>query len=86
MALLAGRAHYYEHGDASAMRGPIETLTALGCETLALSNAAGSTREDMPPGALMAIADHVSWSGRNPLIGAEGDARFVDGLQHFADG
>jgi purine-nucleoside phosphorylase len=78
VALLAGRAHYYEHGDASAMRGPIETLTALGCGALALSNAAGSTREDMPPGALMAITDHVSWSGRNPLIGEEGDARFVD--------
>ena len=78
VALLAGRAHYYEHGDASAMRGPIETLTALGCGTLALSNAAGSTREDMPPGALMAIVDHISWSGRNPLIGEEGDARFVD--------
>jgi purine-nucleoside phosphorylase len=78
VALLAGRAHYYEHSDASAMRGPIETLAALGCGTLALSNAAGSTREEMAPGALMAITDHVNWSGRNPLIGEEGDARFVD--------
>ena len=78
VALLAGRAHYYEHGDASAMRGPIETLAALGCGVLALSNAAGSTREDMAPGALMAITDHINWSGRNPLIGAAGDARFVD--------
>ena len=83
VALLAGRAHYYEHGDASAMRGPIETMTALGCGALALSNAAGSTREDMPPGALMAITDHLNWSGRNPLIGAEGDARFVDLSQAY---
>ena len=83
VALLAGRAHYYEHGDASAMRGPIETLTALGCGALALSNAAGSTREDMPPGALMAISDHLNWSGRNPLIGADGDARFVDLSQAY---
>jgi purine-nucleoside phosphorylase len=78
VVLLAGRAHYYEHGAAAAMRGPIETLAALGCATLALSNAAGSTREDMPPGALMAITDHINWSGRNPLIGATGDERFVD--------
>jgi len=78
VVLLAGRAHFYEHGDAGAMRGPIETLAALGCGTLALSNAAGSTREDMAPGALMAITDHINWSGRNPLIGATGDARFVD--------
>jgi len=83
VALLAGRAHYYEHGDAGAMRGPIETLTALGCGALALSNAAGSTREEMPPGALMAITDHLDWSGRNPLIGAEGDARFVDLSQAY---
>ena len=78
VALLAGRAHYYEYGDAGVMRVPIETLAALGCGTLALSNAAGSTREDMAPGALMAITDHISWSGRNPLIGVAGDARFVD--------
>jgi purine-nucleoside phosphorylase len=78
VALLAGRAHYFERGDPNAMRGPIETLAALGCGTLVLSCAAGSTREGMGPGALMAIADHISWSGRNPLIGAEGDARFVD--------
>ncbi len=78
VALLAGRAHYYEHGDAGAIRGPIETLAALGCGALALCNAAGSTREGMAPGALMAITDHINWSGPNPLIGAEGDARFVD--------
>jgi purine-nucleoside phosphorylase len=83
VALLAGRAHTYEHGDAGAMRVPIETLTALGCGALALSNAAGSTREEMPPGALMAITDHINWSGRNPLIGAEGDARFVDLSQAY---
>jgi purine-nucleoside phosphorylase len=63
VVLLAGRAHSYEQGDAGAMRGPIETLAALGCGTLALSNAAGSTREDMAPGALMAITDHINWSG-----------------------
>ena len=78
VALLAGRAHYYENGDANAMRGPVETLAALGCGTLVLSNAAGSTREDMGPGALMAITDHINWSGRNPLIGQTGDAGFVD--------
>lgn len=78
VALLAGRAHYYEHGDASAMAVPIETLYEIGCENLALSNAAGSTRTNMPPGSLMRISDHLNWSGLNPLIGTEGDKRFVD--------
>ncbi|MHA1528143.1 MAG: purine-nucleoside phosphorylase [Alphaproteobacteria bacterium] len=83
VALLAGRAHFYEQGDAGAMRGPIETLAALGCGALALSNAAGSTREGMAPGALMAITDHINWSGRNPLIGAGDGARFVDLSQAY---
>lgn len=78
VALLAGRAHYYEHGDPGAMRGAIDTVARLGVETLLLTNAAGSTRSVMGPGSLMAISDHIAWSGRNPLIGETGDARFVD--------
>jgi purine-nucleoside phosphorylase len=78
VACLAGRAHYYEHGDARAMRGPIEALAALGVGALFLSNAAGSTRPEMGPGSLMVIADHISISGLNPLIGEPGDGRFVD--------
>lgn len=78
VALLSGRAHYYEHGDARAMRAPLETLARLEVEAVLLSNAAGSTRPAMGPGALMAIADHLNWSGLNPLIGEGGDRRFVD--------
>ena len=78
VALLAGRAHYYEHGDARAMRGPIEAMARLDVEALLLSNAAGSTRPGMGPGALMALSDHLNWSGLNPLIGESGDRRFVD--------
>lgn len=78
VALLAGRAHYYEHGDARAMRGAVEAMARLDVDALLLSNAAGSTREAMGPGALMAISDHIVWSGMNPLIGEEGDHRFVD--------
>ena len=78
VALLAGRAHYYEHGDAGVMATPVRTIAELGCGVLALSNAAGSTREKMGPGAIMAISDHINWSGRNPLIGYPDDSRFVD--------
>ena len=75
---LAGRAHYYERGDARAMRGAIAAMAALEIEALFLSNAAGSLRPEMGPGALMTIADHIAWSGLNPLIGEQGDGRFVD--------
>ncbi len=75
--VLGGRAHYYETGDAAAMRAPIATLAALGCDTLILTNAAGSLRTEVGPGEIMLITDHIAWSGRNPLIGEASDERFV---------
>ena len=77
VAVFGGRAHYYERGDAAAMRPPLETLAALGATRLILTNAAGSFRPDIPPGALMLIADHINYSGLNPLIGEPSDRRFV---------
>lgn len=81
--MLAGRVHYYEKGDASAMRLPIEVLAAVGVTTLILTNAAGSLRADMPPGSVMQITDHINFSGRNPLIGEASDTRFVGMTQAY---
>ncbi len=74
---LSGRAHYYENADASVMRAPLETLHGLGIKRLILTNAAGSLREDMPPGSVMQITDHINFSGSNPLFGEPSDRRFV---------
>ena len=75
--MLSGRVHFYEKGDANAMRLPIEVLKGLGVQSLFLTNSAGSLREDMPPGSVMQITDHINYSGVNPLIGEESDHRFV---------
>lgn len=75
--MLSGRVHYYEAGDARVMRRPIEVLAGLGVQSLILTNAAGSLHEDMPPGSVMAITDHINFSGFNPMIGEEDDRRFV---------
>ncbi len=83
--MLAGRAHYYEHGDAAAMRPVLEALAAVGVEQLVLTNAAGSLRADMPPGSVMLVTDHINFSGTNPLFGEESDRRFV-GLTEAYDG
>ena len=77
VAVLGGRAHYYETGDPAAMRLPLEVLKALGASALILTNAAGSLRADMPTGSIMALSDHINVSGLNPLIGEPTDARFV---------
>jgi purine nucleotide phosphorylase len=79
VAVLQGRAHYYERGKADEMRAAIRSLADLGCETLLQTNAAGSLRLDMPPGSMMAISDHINFTGVNPLFGTgPGDGRFVD--------
>ncbi|PCH80385.1 MAG: purine-nucleoside phosphorylase [Hyphomicrobiales bacterium] len=75
--ILSGRVHYYEKGDPSAMKVPLGMIRELGCERLLLTNAAGSLREEIAPGELMLINDHINWSGRSPLIGLETDDRFV---------
>jgi len=82
--LFAGRVHFYENGDATAMALPIDVAKALGCHSLILTNAAGSLDTNMPPGEIALISDHINFSGLNPLIGYEGDERFVD-LSHAYD-
>ena len=44
VALFQGRGHYYERGDANAMRIAIDAFRQLGGETLLLTNAAGGLR------------------------------------------
>lgn len=75
--MLSGRVHYYESGDAGAMRPIIEAFHELGIEKLLLTNAAGSVRQDMPPGSIMQLSDHINFSGSNPLFGEPSDKRFV---------
>lgn len=83
VAVLSGRAHYYEHGRPDVMRVPLETLKALGVGDLVLTNAAGSLREEHPPGAAMLITDHINFSGTNPLIGETSEERFVGLTQAY---
>ena len=77
VAVFGGRAHYYESGKGDVMRFPLEVLKALGGHSLILTNAAGSMRDDLQPGELMLLSDHINFSGLNPLIGEPTDARFV---------
>jgi purine-nucleoside phosphorylase len=78
VAVLAGRKHTYESGDAAVMKGAVATLAACGITVLVQTNAAGSLDLAMQPGALMLISDHLNVVQRSPLIGDDGAARFVD--------
>ena len=58
VALFQGRGHYYERGDANAMRIAIDAFRQLGGETLLLTNAAGGLKDGMA--AAGAGRDHRS--------------------------
>ncbi|MBK6469545.1 MAG: purine-nucleoside phosphorylase [Betaproteobacteria bacterium] len=78
VAVLAGRKHAYETGNADGMLGAIRTLAAWGVKLLLQTNAAGSLDAAMRPGELMLISDHLNIVQRSPLIGEPGDHRFQD--------
>jgi purine-nucleoside phosphorylase len=78
VAVLGGRKHFYETGDAAAMKGAIRTLAACGIRLLLQTNAAGSLDVSMRPGELMLLADHLNLVQTSPLFGEHGTRRFVD--------
>lgn len=71
---LKGRVHLYEGFDKIPhMKVMIRTLKALGVDTLALTNAAGSLNPAYPPGTPVMIADHINLTGTNVLAGPNED-------------
>lgn len=79
VAVLFGREHYYERGNAAAMAVALRALRRLGADTLLMTSAVGSLHPGIAPGSLVLIRDHINLMGVNPLIGAGGgENRFVD--------
>ena len=70
---MYGRSHIYEGHEPQHLAKPIRVLKDIGCKLLIVTNAAGSLDQNMPAGSLMAISDHINWSGFNPLIGSNAD-------------
>lgn len=78
---MQGRAHGYEGHPPAELGYSTRVLWALGVDILVLTNAAGSLDEEAGPGSLMAITDHINFSGLNPLVGINDDRfgpRFPD--------
>lgn len=77
-ACLEGRVHLYEGHEPEDVVFGVRLLAEIGCRSVLLTNAAGGTTEKMAPGALMLIRDHINLTGRNPLVGWNRPAEFVD--------
>lgn len=78
VAVMSGRKHVYETGAVDGMKHPLRVLQALGCDTLVLTNAAGSLEPGFGVGSLMLINDHINFPQLSPLIGESGSERFVN--------
>lgn len=80
VAILDGRAHYYEGFDWPQVLFPVRVLAALGIRELLLTNAAGGIRRGFRPGDFMILTDHLNFMGANPLRGPAppGCPRFTD--------
>ena len=79
--VFCGRRHYYEGAGWEPLALPVYLLKRLGARVIVLTNAAGAIRNDLEPGDLMVIDDHINAMGTSPLVGNTDPmwgARFAD--------
>ncbi|MFV0421779.1 purine-nucleoside phosphorylase [Oleidesulfovibrio sp.] len=79
--LQQGRCHLYEGYSPEDVCMGVRTMAAMGVTTLIITNAAGALNPAWTPGDLMAITDHINFTGKSPLTGYNHDEwgpRFPD--------
>jgi len=81
VAVLAGRAHFYEGHPMATVVFATRVMATLGVQSLLVTNAAGGINTSFSEGVLMVIDDHLNLMGTNPLLGPNDDRfgpRFPD--------
>lgn len=71
---MQGRLHGYEGYASAEVAWPVWVMDALGVEVLITTNAAGAINPEYSVGDFCIIADHINFTGRNPLQGLEPQA------------
>jgi purine-nucleoside phosphorylase len=64
--LSEGRIHYYEGHPWEIVVRPMQIAAEMGVRYALVTNAAGGIRDDLQPGSLMPIVDHLEWNKPNP--------------------
>lgn len=81
VAVMQGRAHYYEGWSMEEVTFPVRVFSLMGINHLVVTNAAGGVNPDFSEGDLMLIRDHLNLTGENPLRGPNHESfgpRFPD--------
>jgi purine-nucleoside phosphorylase len=69
VAVMQGRVHAYEGYPLSEVTFPTRALGLFGCKTLIVTNAAGGINTRYQQGSLIAISDHINFTGSNAALG-----------------
>lgn len=80
VACLKGRLHLYEGAPYESIRTLVRVVRQLGAHSLIVTGAAGSLREEVGPGSIMMLTDHINFQFGNPLHGPNDESigpRFV---------
>ena len=81
VVIQQGRNHLYEGYSPAEVSMGVRVMAHLGIDTYIATNAAGCLVPQWDAGSLMAITDHINFTGRSPLSGCNIDAwgpRFPD--------
>jgi purine-nucleoside phosphorylase len=78
VAVQQGRLHLYEGVPAQQVAACVLALAEIGAETFLVTNAAGGMADDMSPGDIMVVRDHLNLTATSPLIRPGSPPQFVD--------
>lgn len=68
---MQGRLHGYEGNTTQEVAYPVWLLERMGVETLITTNSVGAINESYQVGDFCVIADHINYTGRNPIAALE---------------
>ena len=71
ISFQCGRLHLYEGHSAQTVVEPVIQILLAGTKHFVLSNISGGLKKEHTVGTVIALSDHVNFTGTSPLIGKE---------------
>lgn len=76
VAIFEGRLHLYQGLGAWDVCYPVRLASAMGAESMVITNAAGAVDAALSPGDICVIGDHLNLTGEDPLGGRQTEAPY----------
>ena len=72
----SGRLHGYEGLTAQEVTQTVKIPRQAGTNYFVLSNISGGLKKELVPGSVVAVTDHINFTGQSPLTGLSKEANF----------